>query len=76
MIFTVRRYELQLNNVLKAVALSEAAAFFYAFGWGELHLILDFLYVHFGNVIGRLANILSIILLSSLTESRKVSFMP
>ena len=37
--FTARRYELQLHIPLKAVAFYEAAAFFYMFSWGNLHLI-------------------------------------
>ena len=57
-------YAPKLHTPLKAVAFYEAAAFFYVFSLGKLHLILDLLYVCFGNVIGRLANILPAVLLS------------
>ena len=52
------------SNPLKAVAFYEAAAFFYVFSLGKLHLILDLLFTNFGNVIGWLTNIPSTALLS------------
>ena len=42
--YTARRYELQFNNPLKAVALHKAAAFFYVFSLGKLRRILYLLY--------------------------------
>lgn len=57
---------------MKAVALYEAAAFFYVQSLGKLHLILYLLFTNYGNVIGWLANILAAVLLSCPHESRKV----
>lgn len=49
-------------------------AFFYVFSLGKPHLFLDLLFSDYGNVIGWLTNILPIVLLSSLAESRKSTF--
>ena len=57
---------------MKAVALYEAAAFFYVHSLGKLHLILYLLFTNYGNVIGWLANILPTSLLSCPHESRQV----
>ena len=43
----------------------------YVFSLGKLHLILDLLYIRFGNIISRLTNILSVVVLPCPHENRK-----